>query len=98
MTIETGDLIQTENQSDGTWEGPYEVVDVGHVNSFAAGGLVDVLFLREQKPNLDLAQVDFPVTHVFAGTAERRVDRLQAFYYPICWCRIFRSNPNGSSA
>ena len=98
MAFEIGNLIQIENQSDGTWEGTFKVVDIGHVTSFAAGGLVDVLFLQEPKPNLDPALVDFPVNHVFGGTAERKVDRLQAFYYPIGWCQLIRNNSNGGSA
>ncbi len=99
MAIETGDLVQIENQSDGTWAGPYEVLDTGYRNDFIAGGTVPVFYLLPPVTHPDPNFVDYPVKlSLWAVKATRRSDGLLAFTFPIVWCRLFQPDKNGSSA
>ena len=82
------DLVEIENQRDGTWTGPYKVVDRGTRVNFFTNGRIDVLYLQPPVTHPDPDFIDYPTTHLLARRAERRSDGLLAFTYPEYWCRL----------
>ena len=84
------ELVEIENQSDGTWAGPYKVIDHGRLNDFISGGTVEILYLEPPVKHPDPNFIDFPIKHLLARRAERRSDGLLAFTYPEIWCRHYQ--------
>jgi hypothetical protein len=81
------DIVETENQACGTWEGPFEVVNIGTVNDFLAGGLVDVLYLvpTDQPKVTPPEEQDRPAHEAWKAAYNKPSN--PAFYYPVAWSR-----------
>ena len=98
--ITIGDLVDIKNESDGTWTGPYEVMEYGQKNDFIAGGKVDVLYLQQPATQVGNSLAEFQVVtmSVFANRAIRRRDGLVAFTYPEALCRLAVTKQNSGSS